>query len=229
MDQINPRLLASEEIESRLVSGWAALEARDIEEARAVLHDVYEVCPEHPGLPLLAAGIRRARPKPIRWRVAILAVAAAVAAALGSASLSRPPRPLPAQPILGVATVPDVSPRATATSGQLEVPAAPGPPRASNDATGTEEKAAIPLDDEAQIRQAIGRFVAAYRSRWMPLAFETCDLTRQPTTASATCRTRPAGDVQTVGTADVWTFTLQKSTSAWKILSVQPSASAERQ
>jgi len=228
MDEIHDRLLASDEIESRLVSGWAALEHHDIEEARAVLHDVYEVCPEHPGLPLLAAGIRRARPKPIPWRAAVLAVAAIVAAAVGYASLNRPPRPLPAQPIVSVATVPDVSPRATATSGQLDVPATPEPRRGSKDTAGTEPQAVAPLDDEAQIREAIGRFVTAYRTRWMPLAFEGCDLTPQPTTALATCRTRPAGEVSNVGAADVWTFRLQKSASTWKILSVQPSSAPDR-
>jgi hypothetical protein len=222
MDEI--KLLASEEIESRLVSGWAALEQRDIEEARAVLHDVYEVCPEHPGLPPLAAGIRRARPKPVRWRAAVVAVAAVVAAAVGYASLSRPARLLPAQPILSVATVPDVSPRATATSGQFDVPSTPEPPRVSNDTVDTGAKAVASLDDDAQIRQAIGRFVTAYRNRWMPLAFEGCDLTQQPTTALVTCRTRPAGDTSSVGAADLWTFRLQKSASTWKILSVQPSS-----
>jgi hypothetical protein len=228
MDEINYRLLAPEEIESRLVSGWAALERRDIEEARTVLHDVYEVCPEHPGLPLLAAGIRRARPKPVPWRAAVLAVAAVIAAGVVYASWSRSPRPLPAQPIMSVATVPDVSPRATATSGRIEVPATPEPRRASSDAAGTGTDAVAQLDDEAQIRQAIERFVTAYRNRWMPLAFEGCDLTPQPTTAAVICRTRPAGDAPIAGAADVWTFRLQKSSNTWKILSVQPSSSADR-
>ena len=62
----------SPELDSRLFGGWAALEHGDLEGARAALQDVYSVDPAHPALPLLAAGIRRARPKQIPWRGIVL-------------------------------------------------------------------------------------------------------------------------------------------------------------
>jgi hypothetical protein len=223
MDEVDGRLPA-QDIDNRLVSGWSALEQGDIDEARAALRDVYEVHPTHPGLTLLAAGIRRARPKPVRWRAAILAVVALVVVAGGAYTLlRRSPQVPPAQPVPKTASVPDVSRDATTTSGHVEAPApvqapersaALEPRRASNDA---------PLDDDALVRQAIERFVTAYRSRWVPLAFQGCDLARQPATATAICHPRSTGSAQDAGAGGVWTFRLEKSASAWKILSVQPS------
>ena len=222
MDEIDLGLEASQGIESRLASGFSALEHGDLEGARAALQDVYDESPTHPSLPLLAAGIRRARPKRVPWRTAVLM--AAVVAVAGYVFLSRrPPRVLPAQPITSIASVPEMPAPATGTAGQLEDAVTPEPPR--HDPPRHDNEA--PIGDDALIREAIARFVTAYRSRWTPLAFQRCDLTQQLTTATATCRIRSTGDVPDVGANDVWTFRLQKSATTWKILSVQPSATMD--
>ena len=62
----------SSDLDRRVIAGWAAIEHGDIGEARAALSDVYAVDPAHPALPLLAASIRRTRPKRITWRSAVL-------------------------------------------------------------------------------------------------------------------------------------------------------------
>src|SRR4051812_19967276 len=62
--------------EDHVVKGWSALERHDLAAARAVLQNLYDLDPRHPALPLLAAGIRRIRPKPIRWRAGVLLLAA---------------------------------------------------------------------------------------------------------------------------------------------------------
>src|SRR5262245_25274048 len=54
------------------VSGWSALERGDLADARVALQDLYDADPTHPALPLLAAGIRRIRPKPVPWRAGVL-------------------------------------------------------------------------------------------------------------------------------------------------------------
>ena len=213
MDESFRRLPASQDIESRLAAGWSALEQHDIEEARAALRDVHDVCPTHPALPALAAGIRSIRPKRVPWRAVILVVAVLMAGG-GYVLLSRSPREVPAQPTASSASVAEASAPATVPADRLEVPAT-SQPRQVHDA---------PLSDDALIREAIARFVAAYRSRWTPLAFHPCDVTTEINTATATCRTRPAGEVPDAGVADVWTFRLQKSAATWKILSVQPSS-----
>jgi hypothetical protein len=251
MDESYRRLQASHEIESRLVSGWSALEQGDIEGARAALRDVYDLCPEHSALPLLAAGIRRSRPKPVRWRRAVALIAITVAALVGVvgsyALWKRPHQVLPAQPIPNTASVPDVSSHATGTAGQAERPATSesrrGNPVApandavapandavapANDAVAPASDDVAPANDDALIRAAIARFVTAYRSRWTPLALHPCDVTPEVTTATATCRARSTTDVPDAPADDVWTFRLQKSASTWKILSVQRSPSADR-
>jgi len=60
------------DLDRRIIAGWAAIEHGDLGEARAALSDVYAVDEAHPGLPLLAAAIRRTRPKPVPWRSTLL-------------------------------------------------------------------------------------------------------------------------------------------------------------
>src|SRR4051812_6869217 len=77
----DPDAATPQQLDSRVIEGWAALERGDLEGARHALHDVHSANPSHPALPLLAAGIRRARPKPIAWgAVALLLIVAAASA-----------------------------------------------------------------------------------------------------------------------------------------------------
>jgi len=216
MDEGCRRLLASEEIESRLASGRSALEQGDIEEARSALQDVYDASPTHPGLPELAAGIRRIRPRRVPWRAALVLTVVVIVAAVGYALSSRSTGGLRAQRVQGTPSVAEVSSRPAGTADPVEAAAATEPPRrAVTDAS---------MDDAALIRAAIERFAAAYRSRWTPLAFHGCELERELDTATVTCRARATGGVPGDGEAeDMWTFRLQRSASSWKILSVQPS------
>jgi hypothetical protein len=224
MDEGCGRLLASQEIESRLASGWSALEQGDIEEARSALREVHDACPTHPALPLLAAEIRSKRPWQIPWRAVVLA-AVVVLIAGGYALSSRSPRALQAQPTENEAqpaqstrSASVASPsRPTGSAGPGEAVATPEPRRNIGDA---------PVDDDGVIRAAIARFVSAYRSRWRPLAFHGCQLERQVDTATATCRA-PSTDPAD-GADEVWTFRLQRSAGSWKILSVQSPPAADR-
>ena len=74
--------------------------------------------------------------------------------------------------------------------------------------------------DEVQIRQAIARFATAYSSRWTPLTFPTCEISRSDDTASVSCQAR-----MTPGSTDgTWVFACQKTGDAWKIVRMQPPA-----
>src|SRR3954467_15754861 len=72
-----------QQLDGRVIDGWAALERGDIQGARDALQDVYSANPSHPALPLLAAGIRRARPQPVPWGAVALLVMVAGAVAFG--------------------------------------------------------------------------------------------------------------------------------------------------
>ena len=178
------------ELDSRVIGGWAALEHGDLEGARAALQDVYSVDPAHPALPQLAAGIRRARPKPIPWRgIVLLLGLIAVCAFAWRASIR-------AHTVVasGSATVADLA------ANQPEPPAVVSP---GDDPVGTAGRGAPPQatsaapqaargvpSDEVQIRQAIARFAAAYSNRWTPLTFPSCEISRSDDTASVTCQSR---------------------------------------
>jgi len=211
-------------IESRIDEGWSALEVGDLETARAALRDAYDVNPTHPALPLLAAGIRRIRPKQVPWRGIILLAALVVLAVIaGTRWMSRRPAPS-AQSVAVTTTVPaePASPPGpsspTGTAGQAEVPA---PPASSLQVAPT------PHTDEAQIRQSITRFEGAYRSRWAPLTFSGCEIAPDGDTATATCRDHPRVDAVDGDAGRTWTFSLRKSGAAWRITSVQPSTPPE--
>jgi hypothetical protein len=217
MDDAYP---ADGNIESRIVEGMSALELGDLETARAALRDVYDVNPTHPALPLLAAGIRRIRPKQVPWRGIILLAAVVVLVLAGTRWISRRPA-LPAQSVAATTTAPaeSASPsKATGTAGRAEVPA---PPASSLQAAPT------PRNDEVQIRQSITRFEGAYRSRWAPLTFSGCEIAHEVDTATATCRDHPRVDAVDGDAGRTWTFSLRKSGAAWRITSVQPSIPPE--
>lgn len=214
MDDADP---AAGNIESRIVEGWSALELGDLETARAALRDAYDVNPTHPALPLLAAGIRRVRPKPVPWRGVVLAAAVIVSSFIvGYRWMRSNPMP-PGQSAVATTSIPDEPPRPsgpTGTAGQVEVPTPPD----SRPQTGPK-----PLDDAALIRQSITRFEGAYRSRWAPLTFSGCEIAHEAVTATATCRD-PRVDGVDGNAGRTWTFSLRKSGAAWRITSVQPSA-----
>jgi hypothetical protein len=71
------------------------------------------------------------------------------------------------------------------------------------------------------IRQGIARFTTAY-SRWTPLAFGSCDISRGGDSATVTCLTsgtQPSSETESGGT---WMFSFRKMDDAWKIVSIQP-------
>jgi hypothetical protein len=215
--------LASD-LDRRVIAGWAAIEHGDIREARAALSDVYAVDPAHPALPLLAAGIRRTRPKRITWRSAVLVLLIAAGAAyvvqwmrtraVQEATLS------PAasadelaaeQPAL---TPPSTGTASVGTSGQNVEPSSTAKETAP-DAVHT------PATDDQIIRQGIARFTTAY-SRWTPLAFGSCDISRGGDSATVTCLargTQPSSETESGGT---WEFSFRKMDDSWKIVSIQP-------
>lgn len=206
------------ELDSRVIAGWAALEHGDLDAARAALQDVYAVDPAHPALPLLAAGIRRARPKQIPWRgIALLLGLIAVGGFAWRASLR--PHMVAAS---GSTTVADLAvnqpePPALISPGADPVGTAGGgaPPQATSPAPQAARGAP---SDEVQIRQAIARFAAAYSNRWTPLTFPSCDISRSDDTASVTCQSRMTSG----STEGTWVFACRKSGDTWKIVRMQP-------
>jgi len=211
------------DLDRRVIAGWAAIEHGDIREARAALSDVYAVDPAHPALPLLAASIRRTRSKRITWRSAVLLLliaagrrvrraidentrcARGITLATASADELAAEQPSLTPPSAGTASV--------GTSGQNAEPrstvkeAAPG--------------AHSPAGDDEMIRQGIARFTTAY-SRWTPLAFGSCDISRGGDSATVTCLssgTQPSSETESRGT---WMFSFRKMDDAWKIVSIQP-------
>ena len=209
------------ELDSLVIRGWAALEQGDLEGARASLQDVYSVDPAHPALPLLAAGIRRARPKQIPWRGLVLLLGLIAAGAFAwrasirshmvAASGSTAVADLAAnqqEPAAAVAS-PSASPVGTGGRGAPVQATSPAPQAARG----------VP-SDEVQIRQAIARFATAYSSRWTPLTFPSCEISRSDDTASVTCQSR-----MTPGSAEgTWVFACQKTGDGWKIVRMQPPA-----
>jgi hypothetical protein len=209
------------ELDSRAIGGWAALEHGDLEGARAALQDVYAVDPAHPALPLLAAGIRRARPKQIPWRGIVLLLGLIAAGAFAWRASIRSHTVAAS----GSATVADLAADQQDPAGAVRSAGA-GPVGTAGrgaplQATSPAPQAArgVP-SDEVQIRQAIARFATAYSSRWMPLTFPSCDISRNDDTASVTCRSRMTPE----SAEGTWVFACQKVGDAWKIVRMQPPA-----
>jgi hypothetical protein len=239
MDELNSAALSPTDIERCIVSGWAALDRGDLEGARFALQEVYSVDPTHPALHLLAAAIRRARPRPVPWRAFILVAAIIVGGVLGVRAWNRhDDRPQPASrpvsttasastaasnPPLPPSTEPPAEmPSRTGTAGHAEYPALP---------TAKQNASAPPtlqMDEDVVVRQAIQRFEGAYTNRWGSLAFEHCDVSRESDHAIATCVPRPHGGATDAESDRVWTFALRKSEGSWKIASVQPPPDASR-
>jgi hypothetical protein len=213
--------LGRADIEGYVVSGWSALERGDLQGARAALQDLYSADPTHPELPLLAAGIRRVRPRPVPWRAAVLLIVVVVAGIVGVTAWTRHNRvtPTPRHP----------STTANAeTSLQRTVPATTDAERDGNGrasvipASPTPKQNPTPtIDEDVIVRQAIHRFEVAYRSREGELAFEHCDVSRDVSQATAVCRRRPAPDTPDAQPGGLWTFSLRKAEGAWRIASVQ--------
>lgn len=215
--------------ERYVISGWSALERGDLVEARAVLQGLYDADPTHPALPLLAAGIRRIRPKPVPWRpwVLLLIVVAAGIFAFrawnAQERVTRSPQP------------------ASAKANAAAIPQSTAPPAEMRNELGTSGRAPSPelpavkqnpsstaLDEDLIVRQTIERFEGTYRSRWGGLSFEHCDISRDADYATAICVPRPGGETATADSDRVWKFSLQKSDGAWKIASVQPPPNSAR-
>ncbi len=218
-----PESQPSSPLDSRVIGGWAALEHGDIDEARAVLRDVYAVDPAHPALPLLAAGIRRARPKRLPWRGLFLLFGLLAVGAVTWRSYARDRVVEPQAPTSGTDVAlpekPASPPPVTfAVEGPIGTAGGVAPPSAS--ALSSQTPAAA--NDDGQIRQAIFRFAAAYSSRWANVTFPSCEITRNDDTASAECLSSTAaasGDGQRGGR---WLFVCRKMGDSWKIVSMQP-------
>jgi hypothetical protein len=216
---------STSELDRRAIAGWAAVEHGDIEEARSALSEVYAADPEHPALPLLAAGIRRTRPNGIAWRSAVLIVL--IAAGVAYIVQMARTRPVPEAAFSTAANV-DQTPEepssiapssnetaSVGTSGQNAEPR-----RAAKEAAS--DTAHLPASDDDMIRQGIARFAAAY-SNWTPLAFDSCNISRGDDAATVTCLARSSTQVSSeTDSGGTWMFTCKKIDSAWKIVSIQP-------
>jgi hypothetical protein len=242
MDDVNPPAPSRQDIERRIIDGWSAIEQGDLERARAALQDVHAVDPAHPALPLLAAGIRRIRPKPIPWRQAIIFLLLMGAGVLAVGWWTGRDGAMPPQTTAPIASTPAAPPSTTGTTGTAgRVPrpttpapasapataprsAAAPPPAPNREAAPSQTREAAPqMDDAVLIRQAVKRFEDAYRGRWGVLTLRDCDVARESeTAAAATCHARQSAEAPDADANGVWTFALRKTGSAWKIVSVQP-------
>jgi hypothetical protein len=215
---------STSELDRRAIAGWAAVERGDIEEARSALSEVYAADPGHPALPLLAAGIRRTRPNRIAWRSAVLIVVIAV----GVAYIVQMARTRPLQEAaLSTAANADRTPEepssiapssngtaSVGTSGQNSEPRRAAKEPASDNAH-------IPASDDDMIRQGIARFAATY-SNWTPLAFDSCNVSRDDDAATVNCLARGTQASSETDSGGAWVFACKKIDSAWKIVSIQP-------
>jgi hypothetical protein len=231
MDDLYPAAVRLGDLDRRIAEGWDALDRHDLAGARAALRDVHAADPAHAALPELAAGIRRIRPKPIRWRAPMLAVLTAAAIALSVRWSSAPhpsvrapaPAPAPSAPPSRPASAPPVPPSQDARSAAVPRGVGTAGRRPPYELPGaTRNVSAPPLDEDVVVRQVIQRFEGAYQSRWGGLAFSHCDINRELDRATATCRPRGPGAALEAESDAVWTFSLRKAEGAWRIASVQP-------
>lgn len=214
------------QLDSRVIGGWAALENGDLEGARAALQDVFAIDPAHPALPLLAAGIRRARPRQIPWRGIVLLLGLIAAGAFAWRAALRPHMVAASSSttVADLAANQQEPPPVSASPGAGPASSGAGPVGTAGRGAPQEATSAAPQaahgvpSDEVQIRQAIARFATAYSNRWMPLTFPSCDISRDDDTASVTCHSR-----MTPGSAEgTWVFACRKSGDVWKIVRMQP-------
>ena len=227
MDDLDRPDPSPTETEAYVVSGWSSLDRGDLEGARAALRDLYSADPTHPALPLLAAGIRRIRPKPVPWRSALLLVVVVVVGILGIRSWTRTDRAKPRPPSTTAegASLPQSTAPAPAEVSALGTT---GNARASDLLTVQQNRPSAMLDDEVLVRQAIRRFEEAYRNHWGELAFEHCDVRCDVDQATATCVPRQVPNAPDVESDRVWTFSLRKAEDGWRIASVQPPPNSAR-
>lgn len=216
-----------------VVSGWSALERGDLAEARAVLQELYDADPTHPALPLLAAGIRRIRPKPVPWRAGVLlliVVAAGIVAfrewnshdgvVRDRVARAAPPTSAKAE----AASIPQSTPPPAEVRSEVGTSR---PPSGTELPTAT-KNTSLAVDEDVVVRQVIQRFEGTYRSRWGGLAFEHCDISRDGDQASAICVPRSDGESTNDESSRVWKFDLRKSDGTWKIASAQPPPDSEQ-
>jgi hypothetical protein len=215
------------DLDRRIIAGWAAIEHGDLAEARAALSDVYSIDETHPGLPLLAAAIRRTRPSRVPWRgtfLLIVLIAAGGAWVVYSAT---------GGPVHRVASTTGATTGVTA--GQTPTPDAVAQAADSVGTSGStggsnvhsqrsQESLRGSGSDDALIRQGIARFAAAYSNRWKPVAFSSCEVARSEDSATATCQARGVDSSGDSGSGGTWVFTCRKVEDAWKIVSIQPPA-----
>jgi len=213
----------AQQLDRRIIEGWAALERGDLQEARDALRDVHSGNPSHPALPLLAAGIRRARPKPVPWGALTLLLLLSAAAGFGVYSWTARRS--------GPSTATNESPE---TSSRTQEPIAPSDaPAPAENARGTAGAASPPkapprgpvpedASDDAQIRQAVARFAKTYSSKWGTLGFGQCDVAPVGDTATVSCRAARTSSSANSPLDGVWKFSCRKSGGSWKIVSLQP-------
>ncbi len=217
------------DLDRRIIAGWAAIEHGDLGEARAALSDVYAVNEAHPGLPLLAAAIRRTRPTPVPWRSTLLfLIVIACGAFVVYSMMTSPVRQRQVASTSRAAAAPASSDDEAApvvadsvgTSGKRAN--GPAPPESSQ-TQRSQEALRSSGGDEALIRQGIARFATAYSNRFKPVAFTSCDVARSDDSATVTCQARGADPSDEAGDG-TWIFTCRKAADAWKIVSIQPPA-----
>ena len=229
-------LATSQRNDRRIIQGWAALERGDVDAARAALQDVFSADPSHPALPLLAAGIRRARPRRVPWLQALVLLAAIGIAVVGVRYwMSQRPaaraavnadqgEPATAPPASTDSTPP--LPEAGSPANSATAPRAPShTPRAS---PAVPDGGSPLTSDDVQIRQAIARFASAYSNRWGRLEFSACDISPAAETTVVTCRARPAQQDTAQDASGLWTFSCRKAGDVWRIISVQPPPGVDR-
>jgi hypothetical protein len=220
---------APTDTERYAVCGWSALERGDLAEARAALQNLYDADPTHPALPLLAAGIRRIRPKPFPWRASVLLLLTIGAGILAFWEWKRDagvkPMPPPATEKSDVASIPQSTPPPPSTA-PAEVRSEVG---TSGSPSGTElpiatQNTSSAVDEDLVVRQVIHRFEGTYRSRWGGLAFEHCDISRDGDQATANCLPRADTEASDADSNSdrVWKFSLRKDDGSWRIVSAQP-------
>lgn len=213
------------DLDRRIIAGWAAIEQGDLQEARAALSDVYSVDEAHPGLPLLAAAIRRTRPSRPAWRPALLLVIVIAGSAFVVYLMMT-------APVHRVAATDGVVASQASTDGTDAAPVADSVGTSGNRAEPAPTESAhtqAPQEaqrsaggDEALIRQGIARFAAAYSNRFKPVAFSSCEVARSEDSATATCQARGANASDDSVSDGTWVFTCRRVADTWKIVSIQP-------
>jgi hypothetical protein len=215
------------DLDRRIIAGWAAIEHGDLRGARAALSDVYSVDEAHPGLPLLAAAIRRTRPNRMGWRSAFFLLIVIVGSAFVVYLTMTAPVRQSASTSGEVAsqssldgTDAGLAADSVGTSGKSAGSASTG----SAQTHRPQETGQSAGSDDALIRQGIARFATAYSNRFKPVAFSSCDVARNADSATVTCQARGADPSDEEAGDGTWIFTCRKAADAWKIVSIQPPA-----